>query len=115
MVFKAIVETWYFPRLIDNGKSHASMHTCMFVNNVTGVEPTGLKAGQRAPFTVDAKGAGDGELVDDEQVVVGWVLKIDEPGLVVLGFVLGVGEIDGNAADEEPMKGAVVLNKAGLG
>ena len=62
MVFKAIVETWYFPRLIDNGKSHASMHTCMFVNNVTGVEPTGLKAGQRAPFTVDAKGAGDGEL-----------------------------------------------------
>lgn len=34
----------------------------MFVTNVTGVEPTGLKAGQRAPFTVDAKGAGDGEL-----------------------------------------------------
>lgn len=28
----------------------------------TGVEPTGLKAGQRAPFTVDAKGAGDGDL-----------------------------------------------------
>lgn len=28
----------------------------------TGVEPSGLKAGQRAPFTVDAKGAGDGEL-----------------------------------------------------
>ena len=27
-----------------------------------GVEPTGLKAGQRAPFTVDAKAAGDGEL-----------------------------------------------------
>ena len=27
-----------------------------------GVEPTGLKAGYRAPFTVDAKAAGDGEL-----------------------------------------------------
>ncbi|XP_032219787.2 filamin-A isoform X1 [Nematostella vectensis] len=27
-----------------------------------GVEPTGLKAGMRAPFTVDTRGAGDGEL-----------------------------------------------------
>lgn len=27
-----------------------------------GVEPTGLKAGSRAPFTVDTRGAGDGEL-----------------------------------------------------
>lgn len=34
----------------------------MFIYHFPGVEPTGLKAGQRAPFTVDAKGAGDGEL-----------------------------------------------------
>ena len=27
-----------------------------------GVEPSGLKSGQRAPFTVDVRGAGDGEL-----------------------------------------------------
>ena len=59
VVFGSIVKTWFFPVLIDNNKSHV---TCMFVNTVTGVEPTGLKAGQRAPFTVDAKGAGDGEL-----------------------------------------------------
>lgn len=34
----------------------------MFLYLAPGVEPTGSKAGQRAPFTVDAKAAGDGEL-----------------------------------------------------
>ena len=34
----------------------------LFIRQTIGVEPTGLKAGQKAPFTVDAKGAGDGEL-----------------------------------------------------
>lgn len=29
---------------------------------MTGVQPTGVKAGSRAPFTVDTRGAGDGEL-----------------------------------------------------
>ena len=36
-----------------------SVHSLLFQ---IGVEPSGLKAGQRAPFTVDAKAAGDGEL-----------------------------------------------------
>ena len=38
------------------------MHQVKFFYSISGVEPTGLKAGQKAPFTVDARGAGDGEL-----------------------------------------------------
>lgn len=48
-------KTWYFPVL-------TCIYVCYMYFYVTGVEPTGLKAGQRAPFTVDAKSAGDGQL-----------------------------------------------------
>lgn len=38
------------------------VHQVEFLCPFSGVEPTGLKAGQKALFTVDARGAGDGEL-----------------------------------------------------
>ena len=33
----------------------------LFICSSQGVEPTGIKAGQKAPFTIDGRGAGDGE------------------------------------------------------
>jgi hypothetical protein len=53
----------------------------------------------------------DGELVDDEPVVVVGGLPVDEPGLVVNGVAVVAGILHGDAVDQQMMEAAVVFGE----
>ncbi len=54
----------------------------------------------------------DGELVDGGVVVVVWVVEVDHAGLGASYRAVGAAVLDGDAVDQQPVRGAVALQES---